>query len=63
MLQVNHLAALKGHELELNDFPYLHLKPFGLIQNWSNIFRQELLAEHMLAKENIILNIQRPLEF
>ena len=57
---MNHLAALKGHELELND---LHLKPFDLIQNWSNIFRQELLAEHMLAKENIILNIQRPLEF
>ena len=59
---MNHLAALKGHELELNDL-HLHLKPFGLIQNWSNIFRQELLAEHMLAKENIILNIQRLLEF
>ena len=54
-MQVNHLAALKGRELELT---YLHLKPFDLIQNWSNIFRQELLAEHMLAKENIILNIQ-----
>ena len=61
MLQVNHLAALKGHELELS--PYLHLKPFDLIRSWSNIFRRERLAEHMLAKENIILNIQRPLEF
>ena len=59
MVQVNHLAALKDHELELT---YLHLKPFGLIQNWSNIFRRGLLAEHMLAKENISLNIQRPLE-
>ena len=54
-MQVNHLAALKGRELELM---YLHLKPFDLIQNWSNIFRRGLLAEHMLAKENIILNIQ-----
>ena len=52
-VKVRHCGMEGLDQVEQYDYQLLHLKPFGLIQNLSDIFRRELLAERMLAKENI----------